>query len=392
MGGFLPPPLGGVSFAPVDLFKSIARASAMAHSSPSLVAALVASSQALIEFLVDDATAVVAFLDEVADLADAERTALSGRMGAGITDQTMEMLGFVWRDVAEQLIGSSAPLADYVYESAGGALVLAEAKGSISSAASQAGVDTRARNAYHRQVDPYVYTRPPGAKGGASIGLIEHGYAIAFAALPGPAIPSPPAIAADAFLAVAETDPSLTSSSAGGGAAPTGSSPNLPLTMPASDPQRFFLRLGNYRAVFLLANAAAIVDAIDDVLLRRDAGLRQQKFLQVRCGNEDFLIGCDPTFPPISALEAHLRGWIFAIALTSAKAFLDQLANVFNPNFMGTMPILPLVPRMADPPTSYLLSPDGFAMLRRDATIVTHELSWNDQFGFAETAILNRPL
>ncbi|MFK0206323.1 hypothetical protein [Agrobacterium sp. NPDC090283] len=320
---------------------------------------------------------------------------MSGRMGAGVTDQTMEMLGFVWRDVAEELIGSSTPLADYLYENAAGALVLAEAKGSISNAASQTGVNTRARNAYHRQVDPYVYTHPPGPKGAASIGLIEHGYAVALAALPGPTTPSPPVITADAFLAVAETDPSLSSSplgaSSGGGVTSTTSSPNLPLKTPMYDPQRFALRLGNYRGVFLLANAAAVVDAIDSVRLGREPA-RRQTFLRVQCGNEDFLIGLDPTFPPISALEPYLRGWIFAIALSAADTFLDQLANASNPNFARAMQIHPLVQALADPPRPFLLSPDGFAMLRRDATVATHELIWDAQSGSVERTIPHRQL
>ncbi|MDL2403108.1 hypothetical protein [Rhizobium mayense] len=186
-GSFAPPGFGTVTMAPLDLFKSIARCTALTRSSPALVAALLTSSRALLEFLVDDATNVIAFIDDVTNLADSERTALSGRMGAGITDQTMEMLGFVWRDVTEELIASAGPLADYVYEDSTGTLVLAEAKGSITTGATQSGTDIRARNAYRRQVDPYAYTYPLGAKGGPSVGLIEHGYAMAFAALPGPA-------------------------------------------------------------------------------------------------------------------------------------------------------------------------------------------------------------
>lgn len=390
-GTFIPPSLHPVHVTSIDLFKSIARCSALSRSSASLVAALIGSSRALLEFLVDDATSVIAFLDEVTDLADAERTALSGRMGAGITDQTMEMLGFVWRDVAEQLIGSASPLADYVYENPAGELVLAEAKGSITNAASQAGVDTVARNAYHRQVDPYVYKRPPGAKGRPSIGLIEHGYAVAFAALPGPATPSPPLITAGAFLAIAQTDPTLSTSHVGG-TMHSGSSSNIPLTAPVSAPQRFALRLGNYRAVFLLANAPAVVNMIDDLLLERDVSARPQIFLRVRCDNDDFLIGIDPTYPPIDGLEFYLHGWIFAIELSAANRFLEQLTNLSNQNFAHTMQVLPAVRATPDPPQSFLLSPDGFAMLRRDRSTVTHEVTWNAQSGLLEKAVPDRPL
>jgi len=105
-GTFSPPGTGTVSFGPVDLFKSIARCAATSRATPSLVAALVASNRALIEFLVEDTTSTVAFLDEITDLVGAERTALSGRVGAGGTDQTMEMMGYIWRDVAEELIDS----------------------------------------------------------------------------------------------------------------------------------------------------------------------------------------------------------------------------------------------------------------------------------------------
>ncbi|MER9526645.1 hypothetical protein NKI96_24260 [Mesorhizobium sp. M0292] len=392
VGSFGPPSLGRVSIAPADLFKSIARCSALSRSSASLVAAVVASSQALLEFLVDDATSVIAFLDEVADLADAERTALSGRVGAGITDQTMDMLGFVWRDLAEQLVSSSKPLADYVYEGATGTLVLAEAKGSISSAAAQSGANTRARNAYRRQVDPYVFTRPPAPGGGASIGLIEHGYAVAFAALPGPAVAIPPTIGAGAFLAVAETDRSSGGSLPGGPSTSSGgttSSSTGPAGSPALNPTTAALRLGNYRAVFLLANAPAVVETVDAALGRLPLEYRQQEFLQVQCGGNEFLVGRTPVYPAISSLESYLHGWVFAIALASAEAFLQQLANQ---SFVTGLPIQALVRAASEKLPSFLLSPDGFAMLRRDAAMVTHDVTWDAKAGLSRRPIAHRAL
>lgn len=390
-GGFVPPGFRTVNVAPVDLFKSIARCSALSRSSASLIAALVASSKALLEFLVDDATTVIAFLDEVSDLADAERTALAGRMGAGVTDHTMDMLGFVWRDVAEELIGSSSPLADYVYEGATGTLVLAEAKGSISKAAAQSGANTRARNAYRRQVDPYVYLHPPGPGGGASVGLIEHGYAVAFSALPGPAAASPPIIGAAAFLAVAETDtaslPVPVGGTSIGGGAQLGQAANPPLTALTLDPTRFALRLGNYRGVFLLANAPAIVETIDAILGRLDVGPLQQSFLQVQCDGMDFLIGLDPAYQEISALDRHLDSWIFAIALDSARALLEQISNLTVPS---APPVLAQVTSEAR--RQFLLSPDGFAMLRRAAAIATHEWSWSRATGIDSRPIAHRSL
>ncbi|AJD43564.1 hypothetical protein RGR602_PB00022 (plasmid) [Rhizobium gallicum bv. gallicum R602sp] len=357
----------------------------MARASPGVVAALIASSRALLEILVDDTTTVVAFLEDITDLSDSERTALSGRVGAGITDQTMEMLGFVWRDVAEQLIGSSVALADYVYESATGALVLAEAKGSITSAATQGGADSTAHNAYLRQVQPYVYLSPPGPKGGPSVGFIEHGYALAFAArpghAPGPTAPPPPAIAADAFLAVAETDPTAIAPTAGAGPG-TGTALSVQIPPPppparTHEPQSFDLRLGNYRAVFLLANAPSVVAKIDAVLLKSDISPGIQSFVQVVCGDRSFLIGIDPTFPSIDALRPHLSGWVFAVALGPAEKFLHQLANAFNQGFSRAVPVQQLVRGGGEKPPPFIMSPDGFAMLRRDATFETHEVTWN---------------
>lgn len=66
-GTFIPPSLHPVHVTSIDLFKSIARCSALSRSSASLVAALIGSSRALLEFLVDDATSVIAFLDEVTE-------------------------------------------------------------------------------------------------------------------------------------------------------------------------------------------------------------------------------------------------------------------------------------------------------------------------------------
>jgi hypothetical protein len=258
-GSFTPPKIGLMKVAPNDLFKSIARCAAASRASPSLVAAVVASSRALCEFLVDDATPVFAITDDVFDLADAERTALSGRIGAGMADQMMETLGSAWRDIAEQLILSSGPLADFVYqEKLGRSIVLTEAKGSISNKASSTAARTRAGNAYRRQVDPYVFTSPSAPNGHAPIGLIEHGYVVAFAARPGPGSSSPPANGADAFVVVAETD--STSAAAGStsspsGAAAAGGSGGSPPTGPTAgtiaspDP---LIALGNYRGVFLL--------------------------------------------------------------------------------------------------------------------------------------------
>jgi hypothetical protein len=382
-GTFVPPhPLPLASFHSPDLVKSIARCIAMKRSSAGLTAALIASNKPLIEHLVEDTTSTLAFIDEVEDLADAERSALSGRVGVGIADLFMEaMKVFIWRDVAEQLIRPTklgGKLADFIYETTAGDFVIVEAKGSITSAASQSGADSRAKRAFNAQVEPYIYGNATSTAG-SSFGWIDHGYAVAFEGLPGPLPPA--ALLADAFLAVAEPDrlSSAAPAQATGGstAAHAGSGAGVGPSAGAavgSASTKFLspLRLGNYRAAFLLANAPNIVSHIDALLSRSEPPTEVQGFWTVTCDNEKFLIGREPRFPEMTQLIRG-SGWLFAIGRSSANHFLAELAVAGQGTTPQQLIVDPVFERDGRP---FVRSRDGLAMLRSDTIKVTGEVEW----------------
>jgi hypothetical protein len=118
----------------------------------------------------------------------AERTALAGRIGAGMCDLLMQSLGYVWRDQACQFIDTLKPLADFAYAKPDlHGVALAEAKGSMQAAGLSA-THRLAVNAYERQVAPWL-GHPTRA------GDVVHGYAVG--------LRSP--IQTSAYLCVAET-------------------------------------------------------------------------------------------------------------------------------------------------------------------------------------------
>ncbi|EJT01460.1 hypothetical protein [Rhizobium sp. CCGE 510] len=359
-GSFVPPAIPSTfSFHAPDLFQSIARCTAMKRAPVGLTTALLVSCRPLLRYLVDDIAAVFAFIDDVKDLADAERTAFSGRVGAGVTDLFMQSLGgYVWRDVSEQLIKRPAKggLADFVYEYVSGEHVLVEAKGSITTSASQSGADSRAKSAFAAQVDPYVYrVPPPMAAGGGPFASIEHGYALAFAAMPGATTS-----ATAAFVAVAEPAHGT------GPATPTTSSTVTTMVSTA-------LRRGNYRAVFLLANAPNVVNAIDSFDDDPDAERQNQGFWIVACGGEDFLIGRDPIFPEIEDIPNTCDGWIFAVNLNSGRDFLKVLAAPSGSSTQSQ--IAARVPFSSS--ASFIESEDGFAMLRSAMIDNVRQAKWD---------------
>lgn len=358
-GSFVPPGiLKKFSFRAPDLFQSIARCTAMKRAPAGLTAALLAGCQPLLRYLVDDIAGVFAFIDDVKDLADAERTAFSGRVGAGVTDLFMQSFGgYVWRDVSEQLIKRPAKggLADFVYEYVSGEHVLVEAKGSITTSASQSGADSKARNAFKAQVDPYVYQSPPPiAAGGGRFALIEHGYALAFAAMPGATTAG-----TAAFVAVAEP------SSASASAAPPTPSPMTTMVATA-------LRRGNYRAVFLLSNAPNVVNAIDDFEDGPDVERQNQGFWVVSCGGQDFLIGRNPVYPEIEDIPNTCDGWVFAVNLDLGRDFLKAFAA---PGYSVQTQTAARMPYAAGAP--FIQSEDGFAMLKRDMIGNIRQAKWD---------------
>ncbi len=368
-GSFIPPAIPSCfGFHAPDLFQSIARCTALKRASAGLTAAILSGCEPLLRHLVDDIPSVFAVIDEVKDLEMAERTAFSGRVGAGIADLFMSSIvdpfrnpAYLWRDAAQELIKkpSKGDLADFVYEYTSGEQVLVEAKGSITRLASQTSADKRAKNAFKGQVARYLYHSPTGASGG-TFGPIEHGYAIAIEALPG----ATTAWTA-AFTAVAEPNVPPGTTTTG---SPTGSVITT-------------LRLGNYRAVFFLANAPAIVGEIDVFLDRARPQRVNQQFWSVTCGGEEYLIGRHPIYQEIADLPQKCGNWIFAINRKSALVFLQALAIGFGATLpTGTVPPAPdallVARRTFSPGSSLVQSVDGFAMLMTDQITRVSKAVW----------------
>ena len=169
-----------INFSPRQLYGSIARTKALPGASIGVVRALANSAQMLIEQLVDNTPQDFAFTTSVLSFADAMRTSFSGEIGAGITDRYMESLGYVWRDNARSIV-PTGQVADFVYDgppTKRAGVVLAEAKGSITSTVTPNAIATTISNGYRNQVEPHIGTAPGGT-------TILHGYAIGIGSRPG---------------------------------------------------------------------------------------------------------------------------------------------------------------------------------------------------------------
>lgn len=95
-------------------------------------------------------------------LMDFERTALSGRLGAGFSMLMMMRLGYAYVGPFDRLYaGVRGAKPDFVFQTTGGPQAFVEAKGSLTSSKK---ARTRARNAAKRQVKPHVW-RASNTKG-----------------------------------------------------------------------------------------------------------------------------------------------------------------------------------------------------------------------------------
>ena len=133
-----------------------------------------------------------ALTNNLASLIDSERSAFAGRVGAGITDLYMNALGYAWRDNAVCLASSLGPHGDFLYHggpSSAHGVVLAEARGSFETKASDARMAYEAQRKYLRQVRPHIGAMSPH-------GQVIHGYAVAFGSRPN---------TAGAFLRLSQT-------------------------------------------------------------------------------------------------------------------------------------------------------------------------------------------
>lgn len=172
--GFLPPVPGPqLDIGRLELYAAMAR-TALASSAPnSMVQAQISAAAAAIDYCVDEGTTGFELSKDLIHLNGSERTALAGRLGAGLCDLFMVSLGYVWRDQADRIISTRKPLADFIYEGPpvrSHGVALAEAKGSTGYG-TQTATQKRADQAYQRQVASYIGTI-------TSAGEVVHGYAI----------------------------------------------------------------------------------------------------------------------------------------------------------------------------------------------------------------------
>jgi hypothetical protein len=154
-GGFVPPVMADhIGFRPEALAAAMARTLTLRAAAPALLHHWIRSQLAEVEYLVADG-ARFALSPDITALADAERSAFAGRVGAGVTDLLMNALGYVWRDNGACLSGITDPHADFIY--AGGAVtghgvVLAEAHGSFAQSVSGSRMSGEAKRKYRRQI------------------------------------------------------------------------------------------------------------------------------------------------------------------------------------------------------------------------------------------------
>ena len=230
-----------LTFGLPALAASIARTSTLRDVSPERLVWLGDHALAEVEWLLENMP-TFRLSQDINALADAERTAFAGRIGAGVTDLTMNALGYTWRDNAACISSAHSPHPDFIYggdrvENHG--VVLAEAHGSFARTVSGGTISGQAKRKYCRQVKPHLAAESPH-------GRIVHGYSIAFGSKPG---------ASGAFLHVAETE------------IPTPGTERSPDTEPpaGSGQERppISLALATHRANFSLMGAPSVVTWID---------------------------------------------------------------------------------------------------------------------------------
>ena len=268
-------------------------------------------------------------------LADAERSAFAGRVGAGVTDLLMNELGYTWRDNAACLSGALDPRADFIYadgEATGYGVVLAEARGSFAMDASESNTRSKGKRKYCRQVKPYLAKASPH-------GTTVHGYSISFGSMP---------TASGAFLHASET---RTSKPHGGGPGPAGAPPPI-----SPELTRTSLALASHRSNFALMGAHSVVAWIDWILgWEGDEENRLPAiFLEVPYAGRRFLVSDNLFWPydgllgwrdsPPGPLEMRptlyrrapfrrrrqgLRAW-FAMELHFAQRFLEELSSMIR--------------------------------------------------------------
>lgn len=315
--------------------------------------------------------------NEISCLADQERTAFAGRLGAGMADLTMNALGYIWRDNAASLPGSSAPRPDFVSDGGsaeGHGVVVVEAHGSFAAAVTAKMISREAKRKYLRQVKPYVAVN-------SCHGEIIHGYSIAFGARPG---------TNGAFLHVAETaQPTVASRSA----SPTAGAPG------EGRPVSTSLALASWRANLILAGAPEISAWIDWVRNGGDPPRDEPvELARFSVGDRSFLVG-SPSRPPYWPWLWWPYWFGPAIESRSAESLLGRLTKLIATTEPGRRPETLELPvhscvgfgltdderpdATREPDDGLVLFADGLALLPEPHGIPRQERTvWHPREGF----------
>lgn len=374
-----------LTFGPTALAASIARTATLRDAPPEMLARWGDSALTEVEWLIEDGP-VFALTQHINSLADAERTAFAGRVGAGVTDLLMNALGYTWRDNAVCLSSALAPHADFIY--ADGAVsdlgvVLAEARGSFAVNVSAASISGQAKHKYNKQVKPHLAAVSPHGK-------VIHGYSIAFGSRPG---------GAGAFLHAAETRISKPRDRRSPPSAPT------PAPSPMSTPTT--LALATHRANFSLMEAPSVVAWIDWVRTGRERpdAASLLSFLAIPYAGRIFLASMEafwlfydyppwpedlwfeprwwPHFPRRRLLRRSgdgFAGW-FVMEEKSAERFLNYLSAIIRSG-RENMPAVIELPRV---------EPFGFAMDRGEGSDVSPESEYTYALYRDGLALLGSP-
>lgn len=332
----------------------MAKTQALRVSSRVTASALQRSAEAITEAIVDDAGTAFDLTAEAEQIEASWRGTLARALGTGMCHLYMVSLGYVWHDHAANVIPTTKPLADFVYDggpAAGHGVVLAEAKGSMAPGVDAPSLGKTADAAYLKQVDRHIGMLTPS-------GPVVHGYVTAFGAqLNSVRTVTPPP---NAFLHVAETS-----------GIPVGGPP--PSTFDTVDTA---IALANYRAAFMLAGAPLVVQAIDALTRGETPPDEDEEFVRV-VGRDGatFLRGRHDFYPFYRDARHHFyrvfqdtyREWAaYWIQETIARHFLQQLSSMTTEEWRPRRLELPVARR--DEPLDGIFGeeyvfPDGFAVV-----------------------------
>jgi len=359
--GFVAPRIAaGIRFRPKALAAAIARTITLRDAPEALLAQWSRSALLEVEVLIANGPAF-GLSPTIRSLADAERSAFAGRVGAGMADLVMNVLGYRWRDNAACLLGSG-PRPDFIYgggQADGHGVVLVEAHGSFAEGVNKARMEREAKRKYLRQVKPHV--------GGSCLhGQLVHGYSTAFGSQP---------TSKGTFLHVTEKRiPKPTGMPKAHATALTSTERVTPSS----------LTLATYRANFLLMGAAKVVAWLDWLRGVREAPPASSisTFFSIEQQGRRFLAAAEAFFPhlaPDSWIEEfgfppfrfdYWRGigpWLadrvvwkdlFVMDEDAAISFLNQLSSLGR-NGRDSLPPFRDLPSLE--PLGFTLGDEGHA-------------------------------